>query len=326
VSFADSDLPLSEAEYGALREGAGFRLLDDRALVRVIGDDRAAFFHGICSADVKGAKPGDILPALLLTEHAHLIGEFFIWVDERALTLETAAAKWPSEREHLEKLLVADDVEIEDLADQGVLHIEGARAADMLVNVEISGAHALKPWRCSKSVNAILGRMPRFGADAFAMIGDRAALADVAERLARAGAMAVSDATLDIIRVEHGIARAGLDTTDKTIALEARMERAISFNKGCYLGQETIERATSRGGLKKRLFGLRFEAPITPGSALILDGKEVGQVTSAVVSPQLGAIGLAILHHSAWTPGQRLITRDPNGDINAVVSDLPFDK
>ena len=63
---------------------------------------------------------------------------------------------------------------------------------------------------------------------------------------------------LETIRIENGVARVGVDTTDKTIALEARLNRAISFNKGCYLGQETIERATARGGLKKRMFGLKF--------------------------------------------------------------------
>src|SRR5262249_33961863 len=99
----------------------------------------------------------------------------------------------------------------------------------------------------------------------------------------------------------------------------------ISFNKGCYLGQETVERATSRGGLKKKLYGLRFAQPVASGSELLLDGKEVGRVTSSVVSPRLGAIGLAILHHSAWTPGATLIARTGSGVIEAKVSELPFD-
>jgi tRNA-modifying protein YgfZ len=128
---------------------------------------------------------------------------------------------------------------------------------------------------------------------------------------------------LDMVRVEHGIARAGVDTSEKTIALEARLERAISFNKGCYLGQETIERATARGGLKKRMFGLKFNgAPAAErGASLSLDGKEVGVVTSAVHSPRFGAIGLAILHHSAWEQGTELKI---GADGVAIVNDLPF--
>jgi tRNA-modifying protein YgfZ len=311
------------SDYLALKEAAGFRLLADRMLVRVIGDDRASFFHGTCSGDLKGARPGDVVPALFLTEHAHVIGEVFIWVEDSALMLETDASAWPHEREHLEKLLVADDVEFEELPTYGILHIEGPRAADILSSIEVSGAHALKPWHCSKSTNAVLGRVPRFGADAFSLLSDRIALNDVADGLSRAGAVPVGDAALDVIRVEHGIAKVGVDTGEKTIALEALLQRAISFNKGCYLGQETIERATSRGGLKKKMFGLRFEAPVEAGATLFLDGKEVGRVTSAVISPRFGAIGLSILHHSAWEPGLKLAV---DGDLGAIVSELPFDK
>jgi folate-binding protein YgfZ len=315
-----------DAEYRALTEGVGVRLLDDRMIVRVTGDDRVSFFHGMCSADVKGAHPGDVVPALFLTEHAHVIGEFLIWFEERALTLETDLTAWPREKEHLEKLLVADDVEMEEFHPLSILHVEGPRAADALLAAEIAGAHALRPWHCSKSVNAVLGRVPRFGADAFSLLGDRVVLSEVTDRLARDGAVVISEAALEVIRIEYGIAKVGVDATEKTIALEARLQRSISFSKGCYLGQETIERATSRGGLKKRLYGLRFERPVEKDCALFLDGKEVGRVTSAVLSPRFGAIGLAILHHSAWTPGAVLIARDTSGDLKTIVSELPFDK
>ncbi len=331
VSFTQTDTnsiaaTSLDAEYGALTEGVGFHILDDRMIVRVTGDDRVSFFHGMCSADVKGAHPGDVVPALFLTEHAHVIGDFLIWFEEGALTLETELLAWPQEKEHLEKLLVADDVELEELHPLSILHIEGPRAADALSAAEISGAHALKPWHCSKSVNAILGRVPRFGGDAFSLLGDRVVLSEIADRLTRGGACAVSEAALEVLRVEHGIAKVGVDASERTIALEARLERSISFNKGCYLGQETIERATSRGGLKKKMFGLRFEHRVAAGSTLFLDGKEVGRVSSAVLSPRLGAIGLTILHHSAWTPGRALIARGASGDIKAIVSELPFDK
>src|SRR5262249_27513440 len=111
----------------------------------------------------------------------------------------------------------------------------------------------------------------------------------------------------------------------KTLALEARMQRAISFDKGCYLGQETVERATSRGGLKKKIMGLRFDAPVPSSTPLLLDEHEVGRVSSIANSPRLGAIGLAILHHSAWQPGTVLHARLDSSSINATVSELPFD-
>jgi folate-binding protein YgfZ len=314
------------AEYRALTERAGFALLEDRMVVRVTGDDRAQFFHGMCTANVKAAKPGEILPALFLTEHAHVIGEAFIWVEPDALTLETGLAQWPREKEQLEKLLVADDVEMEEMRPLAVLHVEGPNAADALASAGISGAHSLQPWHCSKSINAMLGRVARFGADAFSILGDRTALNEIGNQLVEAGATRVSEAALEVVRVEHGVARVGVDTSAKTIALEARLERSISFDKGCYLGQETVERATARGGLKKKLFGLRSKRTLKPGAALTLDGKEVGQVTTSVVSPRMGTLGLAILHHSAWTPGATLIAHDGGGETEAVVCEIPFQK
>jgi folate-binding protein YgfZ len=331
VSFSHTDidataLAASDAEYRALSETAGFRLLQNRTIVRVTGDDRVSFFHGMCSADVKGARPGDIVPALFLTEHAHLIGDFLIWVGADGLTLETESSAWPHEKEHLEKLLVADDVEMEELPPLSILHVEGPRAADALASAEVAGAQALQPWRFIESGDLMLGRVPRFGGDAFSLLGDRGVLSQVASRLPHGGAVAVSDAALDLVRVEHGLARAGVDATEKTLALEARLDRSISHSKGCYLGQETIERATARGGLKKKMLGLRCERPVALGSALFLDGKEVGRVTSSVLSPRLGALGLAILHHSAWTPGTVVVARTESGDLKASVSELPFDK
>ena len=118
-----------------------------------------------------------------------------------------------------------------------------------------------------------------------------------------------------------------MDTSDKTIALEARLDRAISLNKGCYLGQETIERATARGGLKKRMFGIKFNGPVSAGAILTLGGNTVGRVSSATRSPRLGAIGLAILHHSAWQPGTELKVGETGTAVEtgtAIVADLPF--
>src|SRR5208282_3766420 len=167
--------------------------------------------------------------------------------------------------------------------------------------------------------------LPRYGGPAASVIVQRASIdSAIAVILAQApGSHRVDSSVLDTIRIENGVALVGVDTTDKTIALEARLNRAISFNKGCYLGQETIERATARGGLKKRMFGLKFNTADfpAPGAVLTLAGKEVGRVTSAVRSPRFGAIGLAILHHSAWTPGTELKVGE---DGAAIVADLPF--
>jgi folate-binding protein YgfZ len=308
----------------ALGRSAGFRVLDERAVVRMTGDDRVSFLHGMCSADVKGAKPGSILPGLFLTEHAHVIGEFFLWVVEDALIIEAEREGWPRSREHLERFLVADDVEIEETG-LSVLDVEGPGACEVLTRAGIGEAQALEPWTCAKAAARVTGCMPRFGARAWSLLGEPARLDEVAAAIAREGAVALAAEELEALRIANGVARIGVDTAEKTIALEARLERAISFNKGCYVGQETIERATARGALKKRMFGLRLDRRIAPGAALLLDGNEVGRVTSSTVFPGLGAIGLGILHHSAWAPGTVLSARSDSGETAAaIVSELPF--
>ena len=301
------------------RPAAGILPLDRRILVRVIGDDRASFFHGMCTADVKGARPGTILPALFLTEHAHVIADAFIWVTNDALILDIDAGAWTRTRAHLEKLLVADYVEFDDATDLALIDVEGPAALDTIA------ATSLAEWRFVESGGSLIGNLPRYGGPAASVIAQRESIDSTIDAIvAKAqGAQRIDSSILDTIRIENGVALVGVDTTDKTIALEARLNRAISFNKGCYLGQETIERATARGGLKKRMFGLKFNGANVPaaGSALSLDGKEVGRVTSAVCSPRFGVIGLAILHHSAWTPGVELKVSE--GGV-AIVTELPF--
>ncbi|MGD0120077.1 MAG: glycine cleavage T C-terminal barrel domain-containing protein [Candidatus Binatus sp.] len=303
------------------RPAAGIVTLSARVLVRVTGDDRASFLHGMCTADVKSAKPGAILPALFLTEHAHVIADAFIWVTTEALILDLDRDAWTRTRAHLDRLLVADDVEFDDAVELALIDVEGPAALDA------AGAASLAPWTFVEAGGAIVGNLPRYGGPAVSVIAPRDSVDSTsAAIIAKApGSRRIDDAVLETIRVENGVARVGVDTTDRTIALEARLNRAISFNKGCYLGQETIERATARGGLKKRMFGLKFSNERVPpvGSVLSLSGKEVGIVSSAVHSPRLGAIGLAILHHSAWTPGTELKVGEDGG---AIVTELPFAK
>jgi folate-binding protein YgfZ len=317
---------------------AGIATLDDRMVVRIVGDDRIPFMHGMCSNDVKGLTTGAVAPALLLTEHAHIIADFFVYAEADALLIEIDRALWPKARAHLEKFLVADDVEFEELDVVGVVDLEGATAARMLAAVAGDAALALPRWRHARADPAVAGEiryanLPRYGGPAFTMLLERARITSIIEVIRARGAAAglgeiaeAGAAVLEVIRIEHGLALVGVDTTEKTIALEARLDSAISFNKGCYLGQETIERATARGGLKKKLFGVRLEGDRVPvhGSAVSLEGKEVGRLTSVVRSPRWGVIGLSILHHSAWPAGTGVMIADNGGDLPARVCELPF--
>ena len=107
-----------EADYRALIETAGVRLCAERLVIRMSGGDRASFLHGMCSNDINGLKPGYLVPVLFLSERAHLLGEANVWAVTDALLLEMDRALWPAVRAHLERFLVADDVELEERSEE----------------------------------------------------------------------------------------------------------------------------------------------------------------------------------------------------------------
>jgi folate-binding protein YgfZ len=213
-----------------------------------------------------------------------------------------------------------------------VIQIDGPHAA--AAAAAGFGEPAVLPgaWRFGAAAGAALvAQVTRWGAPAFTILAARASAPEIVARLAAAGAVRgdfreVGIDAAEILRVERGTARVGVDTNDKTIALEARTEPAISFSKGCYIGQETVERATARGALKRRLMGLRIDGARVPAAdaRVMLAGKEAGHLTSPLSSPRLGVLALAILHHSAWTPGTAVTIHDADGELAAVVSELPF--
>jgi folate-binding protein YgfZ len=314
-------------EYKAIKSTAGFRLLDDRLVARVSGDDRISFMHGMCTADIKKLSPGSVAAALFLTERAHVIADCFIYSLETTFWMECDRKTWPTVRAHLERLLVADDVELEELASLAVLDIEGPAAREALGAVFQGAATSFEPCRHVQGDHLRIANLPRYGEPAFSVIGEATHIAAAVDQIKNSRHVReVSAETLNIIRIENGIARVGTDTDQRTLALEARFEQAIALNKGCYIGQETIERATARGALKRRLYGLRIigdEVPLC-GALIKVDGKEVGRLSSVTQSPGYGIIGIAILHHSAWSKGCRVSISDETGTVAGTVCELPF--
>jgi folate-binding protein YgfZ len=311
-----------ERAYHALGAGAGFRQLDDRLIVRVVGDDRVSFLHGMCTADVKGLPPGKIAPALFVTERAHVIAEFFLYALPDAFLIEIARDVWPAVRQHLDKFLVADDVEFEESATMQVTDFEGPGAAAIMAQFcgELPEAWHFNPAR-------MIAQLPRYAAQAFTMLVDTDQCRAALERIDPAHELVnLSADALDLLRIENGLARVGVDTDEKTLALEARLDRSISLSKGCYIGQETLERATARGAIKRELRGVRVNDGRLPkvGSVIFADQKPVGILTSVARSPALGVIGLAIVHHSVWRDGTRVMIRSDSGPCEAGIAQLPF--
>jgi folate-binding protein YgfZ len=313
---------VTDSERSRSAPEAGWRIRSTSLVVRVTGEDRVTFFHGICSNDIKGMAPGGIVYALILTDHAHIISDVHVWAQADALWLEIDRELWPATQAHLEKFLVADDVEFQERPEDAVMELLGDPA--WLARAGWLSEAAPAPNQFTLRDGLMIGNSQRYGHDACCVIGPRDRLEALGTRLQPSG-VALTEAECERLRIEAGWARVGQDTNERTLAMEAGLERAISFNKGCYLGQETVERATSRGGVKRRLMGLRIEAAAcAPGHSIEVAGRAVGQLTSVALSPRHGLIGLGIVQQAVWAPGTEVTIVSPDGGLAARISELPF--
>ena len=166
---------------------------------------------------------------------------------------------------------------------------------------------------------------------AFDLIVPVASAVAIAERLTKAGkqfsAAWVGEDAQNILRIEAGIPRYGVDFNEDNLLLEVGIDHAVSFTKGCYLGQEVVERIRSRGHVNKRLCGLLLDSTVAAdaGDQLQVDGKDAGRITSSVISPRLGRpIALGYVMKEYWEAGTKLSLRHSGANIHATVVKLPF--
>lgn len=279
------------AGYARLREGAPTWVAEPVALVWVEGPDAASFLHGLLSNDVAGLAPGGSAEALLLDAKGHVQAAVGVHRDGAdAFTLVVAPADGDAVAAALERYHFSEDLELIGPEDAWALTVVGM------------------PPPPGPSVPGILPGAVRVVVDDPAAAG-----------AALPGGQAPPEA-LEMARVAAGVARVGVDTGPATLVQEAALEdRAVSFTKGCYLGQETVARLQFRGRANRALRGLLLGTAPEPGAAVRAGGREVGRVTSVARTPDLGAIGLAILRREV-SPGDEVEA----GGATGRVADLPF--
>jgi folate-binding protein YgfZ len=317
-------------EYEASRRAAGVFEFDFRAALLFTGPDRATFLHNILSNDILALGPGTGCYATLLTQQSKIVADAYVFAGEDSIRLDLDRALKERAREHLEKFLVADEVEIEDPSErESALGIFGPRAADVLRALGVvPPSETLAHGKASiADRQAWIASIDWSGDGGFQIVASGADVDAIRDALLSAGrsqgVVAASRETLDVLRLEAGIPWPGIDFDESHLVLEAGLERGISFSKGCYLGQEVVERASSRGHVNRRLVGLRLDAEPVPSRAarIMKDAVAVGEVRSAVLSPALGRpIALGYVRREAMAPGTRL-TIDGRA---AEIAPLPF--
>ena len=311
-------------EYRALREGCGLARPRTGRL-EILGVDRHRFLNAYVTCDVKALQPGEGAYGFLTNPQGRILSDLVVTAHEDRLWLQLPEGQEEPVAAHLRKYVLADRVEIRALEDMQPVTLIGPGAAAALGGAELPPEG---DWRHLRSkvqgTEVALQRSGRLGAEAYTLWVS-ASIADllVERLLEEPGVTPAGSEALEVLRVEAGIPRFGKDFGPENFPQETGAEEAISYTKGCYLGQEVVARIHYRGGVQKTLRGLVFDAPVpASGAALLHDGREAGKVGSVVDSIALGRpIGLAILHRRAAAPGTRL---EIEGSGGAEVRELPF--
>ncbi len=307
-----------DAQYRQLREECGL-VERRRGVIAVTGPDAAEYLQGQLTNDVEALAPGEGQYAALLDRKGHMQSDLVVLRPAaEEILLETEAGAREAVLRHLTMYSIGRDVAVADRSEETVvLSLVGPRS----VEIARDGA-ALPEHACEETAIggvACLAAGSAEGIDLLAPAADRERLR---EALLEAGAVAVSEEAAEILRIEAGRPRFGAEMGAETMPAEAGIvEDAVSFTKGCYIGQETVARLHYKGRPNRHLRGLRLSAPATPGAPLLLGDKEVGRLGSAAVSPALGPIGLAIVRREA-EPGAELAVGEDG--VTAEVTALPF--
>jgi tRNA-modifying protein YgfZ len=315
VTVTELDL---DAQYRVLRESAGSLRRDARRRVAVTGAEAADYLQGQVTNEVEALEPGQGCYAALLDRKGRMQGDMrLLRLADDAFELETEAGAGDAIIRHLSMYKIGREVEIEEVSDRAVtVSVIGPAAR------EVAGAGPLAPEHAHTS-HAIAGVEARavatdLGID---LVVPTDGVAAVETELATAGAEPVSADAAEIIRVESGRPRFGAEMTTATIPEEAGInERAVSFTKGCYIGQETVARLHYKGKPNRHLRGLRLSGASAAGDPVRLGDREIGAIGTAVLSPAHGHIALAILRREA-EPGATVTVGE---GVEAELSELPF--
>jgi folate-binding protein YgfZ len=307
-----SSLPLAAVheEYRTLREGCGVTDLSWRGLLEITGKDRQRFLNAYVTCEVKGLAPGQGVYGFFTNPQGRILSDLILAALDDRFWLLVGSGQEEALIGHLQKYILADRVEIRPLVDIVPLALIGPGAAAAL------GASApTESWQHVRTtvagVAVVLQRAERFGQPAWILWVPSAEAGDLLERLVQTGAAKpVGFEALEVLRAEAGIGRFGRDFGPDNFPQETGAEEAaVSYTKGCYLGQEVVARIHYRGGVQKGLRGLAFEPGTTaaPGTELFFEGRSAGVATTVVHSFALGRpLGLGILHKRAAEPGTRL--------------------
>jgi tRNA-modifying protein YgfZ len=302
--------------YEALRHGAGLLDLSARGRIGARGRDRARLLHNLTSNEVKKMTPGMGSYAFLLSAKGRIEADLYLWCFAEHFLIDTEPQLREKATQHIRRYIIADQVELEDVTAQtAAIGVEGpgAAAAVAQLSAPIPSDYAHVAWGDRTVAGITATGQP--GVRIYCVASEAAG---IVRRLEAAGAKRALPEDARVVRIENGKPRYGEDIRETSLPQETQQMHAISFNKGCYLGQEIVERIRAQGHVNKKLVRLEVDGaePLAAGTKLKVGDADAGEITSSALSPQSGKVAAMAYVRTAFAEGGMVLRA---GEVEAHV-------
>ncbi len=309
------------AEFAALRSGCGVFDLGWRAKLLITGNDRQKWLNGMVTNNIRDLASGQGNYNFLLNAQGHILGDMYLYNRGDYILLDTDARQAPKLRETLDHFIIMDDVEISDASDKlTAIGLQGPKGAQVLSAAGIAPSSS-EPLHAEdttwQEIGITLVATEHGGFEVWLAPANAPKLWDA---LLAAGATPVGSDAVEMWRIVQGIPRYAQDIRERDLPQETGQARALNFAKGCYVGQEIVERIRSRGAVHRQFSGFEIEGPApASGTKLQAGGKDVGELTSVVTLPDGRTIALGYIRREAAATGGLTA-----GAAQARIAELPF--
>jgi folate-binding protein YgfZ len=323
-----ADFGNARAEFEALLSGCAIYDLSARSKIVLTGSDRVRWLNGMVTNNIRDLAVGRGVYAFLLNPQGHILGDLYAYNRGESLMIESERSQSSKLLATFEHYIIMDDVEVNDVSEKlTAIGIAGPKAREVLraVGFEIPPLEPLQlvdvTWQ---NVALTVVRGDNASVESYELWLSPNQVAPLRYELIKAGATPSGTTALELLRIAAGIPRYGQDIRERDLPQETEQQRAVHFSKGCYIGQEIVERIRSRGNVHRKFTGFEVQGPLpTMGATIQADGRDIGEITSTASLPLAGgdrAVALGYIRREAATPGTQLQA----GGSQLSVAALPF--
>src|SRR5580693_3312663 len=323
-----SDFGDVRSEFAALISGCGIYDLSSRVKIALTGGDRVRWLNGMVTNNIRDLAQGQGIYAFLLNPQGHILGDLYAYNRGDSIMIDIDQSQSEKLLANFDHYIIMDDVEVANLSDKlTAIGIAGPKAAEVLhaTGFEISKLEPLQfadvTWR-NVAVTVIRG--DNASVESYELWLSPAQVRLLEDALTKAGGTRGSATALELLRIAAGIPRYGQDIRERDLPQETEQPRALHFSKGCYIGQEIVERIRSRGNVHRKFTGFEVHGSLpAPGTKIQVDGRDIGEITSTASLPFDGGerlVALGYIRREMSAPGKEFQV----GDARLAVAALPF--